>query len=75
MLDIPEIMCLVLSKLPENVGKKWKRKVVNIKIRHPIEPDFADLIQFVDNEAILANAPLFSEEYLNGYVDRKEVPN
>ena len=47
------------------LGKKWERKVVNIKIRHPTEPDFADLIQFVDNEAILANAPLFSEEYLN----------
>lgn len=47
------------------LGKKWETKVVNIKIRHPTEPDFAYLIQFVDKEAILANAPLFSEEYLN----------
>ena len=40
-------MCLVLSKLTENAGKKWERKVVNIKIRHPTEPDFADLMQLV----------------------------
>ena len=57
------------------LGKKWETKVVNIEIRHPTEPDFAYLIQFVDKEAILATAPLFSEEYLNWYVDRKEVPN
>ena len=38
------------------------------------EPDFADLIHFVD-EATLANDPLFSKDALSGYVDRKEAPS
>ena len=39
------------------------------------EPDFADLIHFVDDEATLANDPLFSKDALSGYVDRKEAPS
>ena len=37
------------------------------------EPDFADLIHFVADEARLANDPLFSKDTLSGYVDRKEA--
>ena len=39
------------------------------------EPDFADLIHFVDDEATLTNDPLFSKDALSGYVDRKEAPS
>ena len=39
------------------------------------EPDFADLIYFVADEATLANDPLFSKDTLSGYVDRKEAPS
>ena len=39
------------------------------------EPDFADLIHFVDDEATLAHDPLFSKDTLSGYVDRKEAPS
>ena len=41
-------------------------------MRHP---DFADLIHFFDDEATLANDPLFSKDALSGYVDRKEAPS
>ena len=39
------------------------------------EADFADIIHFVDDEATLANEPLFSKEALSGYVDKKETTN
>ena len=39
------------------------------------EQDFADLIHFVDDEATLANDPLFSKDALREYVDRKEAPS
>ena len=39
------------------------------------EPDFTDIIHFVDDEATSANDPLFSKEALSGYVDKKEAPN
>ena len=63
-------MCLVLSKLPGNSREKWNRTVLNIRMRHLREPDFADLIHFVDGEATLANDPLFSKDVLSGYVDQ-----
>ena len=74
-IDTPEMMCLVLSKLLGNSREKWNRTVLNIRRRHLREPDFADLIHFVDDEATLANDPLFSKDALSGYVDRKEAPS
>ena len=49
---------------------------MNIRRRH-WEPDFAYLIHFVDDEATLANDPLFSKEAFSRYnVDKKEAsPN
>ena len=74
VLDTPEMMCLVLSKLPGNTREKWDRNFMNIRRIHLREPDFADIIHFVDDEATLANEPLFSKEALSGYVDKKEAP-
>ena len=48
---------------------------MNTRRRHIREPDFADLIHFVDDEATLANDSLFSKDALSGYVDRKEAPS
>ena len=75
VLNTPELMCFVLSKLPGNTGEKWNRNVMSIRRRHLREPDFADMIHFVDDKATLANDPLFSKEALSGYVDKKKAPN
>ena len=73
---IPQkLVFLVLSKLPGNPREKVTRNVMNIRRRHLREPDFADLIHFVDDKAILANNTLFSKEALSGYVGKKEAPN
>ena len=48
---------------------------MNIRRRHLTEPDFAGSIHFVNDEATLANDPLFPKENWSGYVDRKEAPN
>ena len=48
---------------------------MNVRKRHLKEPNFPEIIHFVDDEAILANDPLFSKEPLSGYVDKKEAPN
>ena len=73
-LDTPEMMCLVLSKLPGHTRERWNRSVMSIRRRYSREPDFADLIHFVEDEATLVNDPLFSKEALSGYVDKTEVP-
>ena len=48
---------------------------MNVRRRHLRQPDFADLIHFVDVKATLANDPLFSKEVLSRYVGKKEAPN
>ena len=55
-LDKPE-MCLVLSKRPGYTRERWNRSVMSIWRRYSREPDFADLIHFVDDEANLVNDP------------------
>ena len=70
-----EMICLVLSKLPGNSREKWNRTVLSIRKRYLREPGFADLIHFVDDEATLANNPLFSNDAFSGYVYRKEAPS
>ena len=70
-LDTPEMMCLVL---PGHTRERWNRSVMSIRRRYSREPDFADLIHFVEDEAILVNYLLFSKEALSGYVDKREVP-
>ena len=39
------------------------------------EPDLADFIHFVDDEATLATDPLFSKDALSKYLDQKEAPS
>ena len=73
-LDTPEMMCLVLSKLPGHTRERWNRSVMSIRRRYSREPDFADLIHFVKDEATLVNNPLFSKEALSRYIDKREVP-
>ena len=75
VLDTPEMMCLVLSKLPRNTREKWNSNVMNIRRRHLREPEFTDIIHFVHDEAALANDPLFSKEALSRYVDKNEAAN
>ena len=48
---------------------------MNVRRRHLRQPDFADLIHFVDVKATLANDPLFSKEVLSRYVGKKKAPN
>ena len=71
----PEMMCLVLSKLPGNTREKRIRNVMNIRQRHSRESDFGDITGFVDDDATFANDPLFSKVALSGCIDKKEAPN
>ena len=70
-LDTPEMMCLVLSKVPGHTRERWNRSVMSIWSRYLRESDFADPIHFADDEATLVNDPLFSTEALSGYVGKK----
>ena len=71
-LDTPEILCMLISKLPGVLMDRWNRKVQNIRRRESREPDLIDFVQFVEEETLLMNDPLFSREALCEYAGQKE---
>ena len=61
MLNTPDIICILLSKLPRSVRDKWSPKVLMIQRRGNREPEMADFIQFVNNETLIMTDPVFSK--------------
>ena len=51
---------------------RWNRKVQNVTRRELKEPDLADFVQYVEEETLLMNDPLFSREALHEYAGQKE---
>ena len=71
MLNTPKIICMLLSKLPGSARDKWSLKVLTIRIRGNRELEMADFIQFVNNKTLIVTDPVFSNEAVEKYVDKK----
>ena len=69
-LDTPDILCSLVSKLAGNTKDRWNRKVFMLRKHQQLEPELSDLIDFVEEEIMLANDPLFSREALKDYTDK-----
>ena len=74
VLDSPNILCMLISKLPGGIIERWNRKVLNIRRRQVREPTLDDTIDFIEEETILMNDPLFSREALANYHIKLEQP-
>ena len=72
-LDSPESICMLLSKLPGELGDRWNREVYSIRAKDSREPELKDLINYVDKEAALVSDPLFSEKAAEQYLDKRDV--
>ena len=66
-------MCMLLSKLPGGTRGKWSRKVLGIRRKLKREPELADLINFVSDENIVVNDPVFLEGAVEQYIEKKPV--
>ena len=69
-IDTPEILCMLISKLPDNTRDRWNRKVLIIKRQHKRELKLENFIDFLGNETQLADDPLFSREALMDYSEK-----
>ena len=67
-LNTPDIICMLLSKLPGSVRDKFSWKVLTIRRRGNREPEMADFIQFVNDETLIVTDPVFSREAVEQYV-------
>ena len=70
-LGTPEILCMLIPKLPGMLMDRWNRNVQNIRRRELRESDLTDFVQFVV-ETLLMNDLLFSREALHEYAGQKE---
>ena len=73
VLDTPEVMCILLSKLNGGTRDKGSRKVLGIRRKLERDPDLADLIDFVSDENLVVNDPIFSKEAVEQYIEKKPV--
>ena len=71
-LDTPKILCMLISKLPGMLMDWWNRKVQNIRRRELREPVLTDFVQFVEEETLLMNDPLFLREALHEYAGQND---
>ena len=48
-MDITEMLCMQISKLPGVLMDRWNRKLQNIR-RELREPDLTDFVQFAEED-------------------------
>ena len=68
VLDTPEIMCMLLSKLPCRTRDKWSRRVLLIRRKQGKQPELANFIDFVNDENLIVSDPIFSKEAVEQYI-------
>ena len=53
MLKTPDVVSMLVSKLPQSERDRWSRKVLAIRKKHKRQPDIMDFIQFVNDETVI----------------------
>ena len=72
LLETPETLCILLSKLLGGLIDRWNRKVQGIRMTYDREPCFSDFTGFLNEETIFVNNPIFSREAVQQYVTHTE---
>ena len=71
VFNIPDIICMLLSKFPGSARDKWSRKVLTIRQNQRREPELSDFIKFVDNETLIVSDPLFSKAAVDECLEKR----
>ena len=69
-LDTPDVICMILAKIPGYLQDRWNRNVQKIRKVQMREPGLIDLTNFIDDEMVLVNDPLFSREAVSQYEEK-----
>ena len=72
VLDNPEVICMLVSKLPGSVRDRLNKKVLNIRRKFCQEPQLEDFIKVIDEETTLVNDLLFSREAVDEFSSEAE---
>ena len=69
--EIPNINCMLLSKLSGNLRDKWVGLVMKVRRKKQREATLCDFIDFISEETMLVNNPLFSKEAIEPYTEKR----
>ena len=61
-MDTPEIMCMLLSKIPGGTRDKWSRRFLEIRRKQGKEPELTDFTEIFNAENLIVDDPVFSKE-------------
>ena len=51
-LDTPDMLCIMVSKLPGGIMERWNRSVIKIRWHQHREPNLKDITEFVEDKTI-----------------------
>ena len=57
-LDSPDVVCMILSKVPGHLPDRWNRNALRIRRTETREPGLIYLTNFTEDEMILVTDPL-----------------
>ena len=72
-LNIPDTLCSLLAKLPGNMKDKWNRLEYNLRRHQERDAEFADLVNFAEEETILITDTMFSRDALDSFMDKAQT--
>ena len=75
LLDTPDVICMILLKVPGFLQDRWNRHVHKIRKNQTREPGLLDLTNFIEDKMNLVNDPLFSREAVGQYEDKPLKPH
>ena len=70
-VDIQRSIVKITDRLPMHLQNRWRKKAVNLKRKSGVYPDFAYLVNFVDNAAEESNDSIFGSVY-NSTLNRQQ---
>ena len=71
VLTTPEVMRILLSKLPGGARDKWSRRVLLIRRNLRKENELVDFFDFVSDKNLIVHDSVFSKKAMEQYIDKK----
>ena len=75
LLDTPNVICMILLKVPVFLQDRWNRHVHKIRKNQTRQPGLLDLTNFTKDEMALVIDPLYSREAVGQYEDKPLKPH
>ena len=71
-LDTPDMLCIMVSKVPGRIMERWNRSVLKIRKQQHQEPNSKNITEFAEDKTIVMNDPLIPHEALREFNTKPE---